>query len=286
MILSINYMSGAGNLFAVIDNRSYSISAESYSELAPTLCSISSTDGIHTEGLIIINNSDELDFDVWFFNPDGSHSMMCGNGGRCSVRFAINNGFFKKDATDTIEFSMAGSKYRATLNNANIKLQFPPPDQINEFYELIINNLKLTGTYINVGSDHFVLNVDDNDLLNNTGFYDFDLLAIAPQIRKHSYFSPKGVNVNIYHIENDNTILLRTFERGVEAETGACGTGAIATAISAYLEKNISFPVTIIPTSKSFLIIDAVIDNNDFQSLTLEGPAEYIGKTTLEINIK
>jgi len=150
--------------------------------------------------------------------------------------------------------------------------------------KIVVNNNEINGIYVNVNSDHFVINHKNNDIIKNKSFDDFCINTFAPPIRFHQEFEPNGVNVNIYSIVNRNKILLRTYERGVEAETGACGTGALSTMLAAYSLNEIDLPVTIIPPSKSPLTVDIEGEFPDkIKSLILEGNAEIKNEKEIEI---
>jgi diaminopimelate epimerase len=285
MLIEVTYMSGAGNLFSVIDNRKYNFSESAYSRIASDLCKPNKKEIGRMEGLLVINESKDYDFEVWFFNPDGSSSMMCGNGGRCAVRFGKDHGLFEYTKNNTISFYMAKRNYTASIIENMIRLNFQAPQEIKKKISLEIENKTIIGDYINNGSDHFVLDFNENFSSNINDFNNFDIALFAPSIRHHIEFKRKGTNVNVFFQESKNKLYLRTFERGVEAETGACGTGALATAISLFTNNRIDLPVTIIPSSKIPLNVYIGSSDNKIDSLVLEGPAEYIGKDFVEISV-
>lgn len=272
MKLVNTYMSGAGNLFSVIDNRDYNLSFELYSRLAPVLCS----GKIKTEGLLVINNSTENDFEVLFFNPDGSSDMMCGNGGRCAIFFASELNFVNNK--NKVNFSMAKQTYSGIINNDSIQLILPPPVEFSNKREILIDNLLLKYIYVDVGSKHIVIDCE----LNNISFDTCN--KYASDLRNHEFFKPEGVNVNFYYPKNDN-IVIKTFEKGVEDFTGACGTGAIATSISAIKYNNLKSPVTLIPPSKSELKVYFKPDINNIEEIILEGKAEIIDKELIDVEL-
>jgi len=276
MEINLTYMSGAGNTFTVVDNREYQYPADYWSALAYLLCSSNSYNKFATEGLLILNESANHDFEVFFFNPDGSQGMMCGNGGRCAVKFAWLEKFINDKQIDNgIDFNMAGNIYHGEFVGENIRLFFPPPSEIKENVEINFKDTNYSGTYINVNSDHYCIDYDTiKDVLQVKDFRDFCIDKLALRIRFHNDFQPKGVNVNFFKVDNRNLIQLRTYERGVEAETGACGTGALSTAITAYKMNLIDLPVTLIPPSSSPLIVDIEFENNSIKTLILEGSAE------------
>lgn len=285
MQISITFMSGAGNTFSVIDNRIYNFDTVVLSKIAPILCKKEYNDFINTEGLIAINkNYDEFDFDVLFFNPDGSYSMMCGNGARCATKFAQIRQIIE-NYKGTIIFKMQNSIYQAETINNLIKIKFPPPKEIRNGMLIKTSFGSISGTYVNVDSDHFVINFDE---LTRFGYESLDNLPvniIGKEIRYNPLF-PNGTNADFYKIINNSTIQLRTYERGVESETGACGTGALATAIASRMVNNIEIPVKIIPTSKIPIYVDIEDESPDkILSMYLIGPAEILGEKIIELTI-
>ena len=276
-------MSGAGNTFSVVDNRIYNLDDEFWSSIAPLLCSQNKFNNLSTEGLLIINPSELHDFSVSFFNPDGSTGMMCGNGGRCAVFFAKEFNFFAEK--DSIKFDMAHSIYTSEIKDGSIRLYFPPPITVKKKSEVETDLFTCKGIYVNVGSDHFCIDYDATPIFQKKDFRDFCIDTYAPKIRFHDQFKPDGVNVNIYKIENRQKVQLRTYERGVEAETGACGTGALSTALALHSLAKVDFPLKIIPPSLSELTIDFVYnDNKEIIELVLEGNAEIKGTAELDIS--
>lgn len=281
MDIKITYMSGAGNLFTVIDNRDYNFSNELLKKLAPIVCSEKFT----TEGLLVINKSDSFDFNADFYNPDGSSGVMCGNGGRCSVLFAGKYNFIENLAKPLIEFSMAGDLYKAKLEHETVSLYMPPPNEISTNINIDEEFFSGFADYINVNSDHIVFNY--SKLYFTENFFEFDLEKFAKPLRNLTKLFPAGVNVNVFYIDNQNNIHLRTFERGVEGETGACGTGATSTAISIAIKGLADFPINIFPKSKSLLKIDCVGDfPNDIKNMILQGSAEILGLDMINLNIE
>lgn len=278
MILKITYMSGAGNLFTVFDNREIKISVEELSRIAPTLCNSKVDDNFITEGLIALQ-SGEYDFTAEFFNPDGTHGAMCGNGGRAAVLYAKHVGELQK-AKD-ISFGMAGEVYEADiLDNGLIQIAFPPPKSFEDDLELDIDGRIIKAGYVDVGSQHAVINYDELQL--GYAFRDFNINQIGRAVRTHPKFGVSGANANFYTIIDD-VVHLRTYERGVEAETGACGTGAISTAVITTLRHNLDCPVSVIPPSGEKLLVNIINKINDTQKIQLIGPAVIIDEKTIEI---
>lgn len=281
MNLNITIMSGAGNIFSVIDGSKHNLSLDDYKLLAVKVCLPNSYYQNKTEGLIVVNHSfGKDDFSVLFFNPDGSYGAMCGNGARCAVHFAIENNIVDKKNKDTITFLMQSKEYKCVITEMQYRVYFPPPNKISSSVAIDVEGRLFSGDFIDVGSDHYVI---DFDSYFTDDFFDFDINSFSPKIRYHDNFAPAGVNVNYYKIVYGK-IYLRTYERGVESETGACGTGAISTALSLYINKKLNFPIEIIPTSRIPLIIDAQVDpNSRIMGLSLQGNAEIIMNYNIEI---
>lgn len=204
-----------------------------------------------TDGLVLIKPSTLADFKIHIYNADGSEAEMCGNGLRCAVKFAIDQGCeqtrFSVERGDTL--------YPVLVEGDLLAVAFPFPKLMEKFY---IGQLE--GYSLNTGVPHAVFFVDD---LNDPAW-----MEMAPSIRRHPRF-PQGTNVNFAALTSP--IRMRTFERGVERETGSCGTGTVAVALAAQYVHGVKLPVTIVPTSQDPLIV-SIVDN----TLYLKGPAEFI----------
>ncbi len=277
MILEVTYMSGAGNVFSVIDLRKFPFSDEELSKLANILCKPNQFNGITTEGLLAMDSAQDgqSDFLVKFFNPDGTSGMMCGNGGRCAIRFAKKHGFTKK--TD-IKFRMADDFYYGTAGEI-IDIFFPPPELIQPDLQVILEDKVFQGTFVVVGTEHFVVKLDFSRVED---FKNYKVNEFGRQIRHLADFAPRGTNVNFYS-EFNGKLLLRTFERGVEAETGACGTGSIATVIAHSLNNKIKETTDVIPTSGLPLKVTLLKLDEEITSIILSGHAEVIGSQEISL---
>lgn len=282
MEVEVQIMSGAGNIFSVLDNRKYQFDNEHLQKLAPLICSKSFSKG-KTEGLLVVNNPKDSnsDFLVNFFNPDGTTGMMCGNGGRCAVSFALDRGLLSsKQQNIVLEFS--NNYYFATRLNNQISLEFPPPIHIQNNTSIVVEGISVVGGYVDVGSPHFVINILNNELTKGNHIKYLDVLSLGKKVRYHPYFEPNGTNVDFY-IPVDGKIYLRTYERGVENETGACGTGAISTAIISYMNNEVEFPVEIITSSEHTLIVDTKSKTSDFFRPILIGETEFLETNIVNI---
>jgi diaminopimelate epimerase len=282
MEINISIMSGAGNIFAVIDNSKINLSKEFYTSICPVIINSPEFDKINCEGVLILNCSNEFDFDVWFFNPDGTTGMMCGNGGRCAFAYAFNHQIIKS-LKDIYSFSMSGNIYKSHFSKELISLYLPTPIEIKPEFEVKIDGISIIGTYINIGSDHFIFNYENSELKNKFDFSSNELIEFVKKIRHRFDLFPRGTNVNYYKKNIDTSFLLRTYERGVENITGACGTGAISTAWHLVNIQQSEYPVTIYPPSGLKLIVDIEKNNQEIKNLILTGSADLINKFTINV---
>ena len=246
---------GAGNDFIIVDGRVNM--PELSTEDIHFLCD--RRFGIGADGLMIIGNAPEVDFTMRYYNADGKEGTMCGNGGRCLVAFAARNSemnhflFSAIDGihrADVIERNGQESQIRLEMNNVNN-----------------ITSYGKEGFFLNTGSPHLVLfgtDITNLDVTNQGAFW-----------RNHPDFAPKGTNVNFVEIERDGTLFVRTFERGVEAETLACGTGVTAAAIATYLyaKKDHTFSIR---TLGGNLQVSFKERENSFYDVQLTGPATFV----------
>ena len=267
-IVPVNIHSGAGNILATIDARKLKLSLAEFSDLAKK---ISSSYVGSLEGVMALRGADNADFSVDFFNPDGSYGAMCGNGARVAVYSAREFGIVE-DSKLFLYFQMANTLYKAqVLNDNKFAIHFPEPLEALYNQSLELNGQNYNYSFFNIGGAvHSVF--DLSEFTQNIKLEDFDLAGIAPKIRHHADFGERGANVNLYNVNNDNSVSYRTYERGVEAETGACGTGAISTALTVFKALRIN-PTTLYPPSKSPLQVDI---KNEIKEIILSGGVEKI----------
>ena len=241
-------MSGAGNKFIVgkLD--------------ADTSIPTSVDAGI--EGILTLDHTEAHRFDASFYNTEGSYGMMCGNGSRCIVRFAIDHGV--QPVNDEIEFTLNEVSYIATvLPNDFIAVTFPPPVTERSYPIGSLEHVDLDVYYVDVHSDHVVI---DGPLDEQR--------PIVRTLRHHTEFK-RGTNVNMVELDASGMVRIATFERGVEAITGACGTGALSSAIALWRSGRTSDRVVLLPPSGKALIAEISHNNEIITSLTLIGDAIY-----------
>lgn len=251
--------SGAGNDFIIIDNRDDEISL-SKSDIK-RLCDRNI--GIGSDGIIFISNCIKNDFKIIHYTSDGNLGSLCGNGSRCAISFAYKNKFIKKD---TVFSAFDGTHKAYIINDELIKMEM----KINS--DIIENKY---GTWVDTGSPHLVIESNNIDKIN--------VKKQGSKIRYNSFFIKDGVNVNYVEKISNNTFKIRTYERGVEDETKACGTGSTASAISmSYLNNTNSESIVMKCLGGDLLVEFKKIDKN-FKHINITGPAKFIFNGEIEI---
>ncbi len=211
--------------------------------------------GIGSDGLIILRPDTETDFFMEFYNPDGSIATFCGNGGRAIVLFAYMQGLVE---AKTVFRALDGKHEAETISQNKVKLGMKNVETIRETKH---------GLYLNTGTHHIVLFEKDVDSI--------DINAIAPPIRYDPDFAPDGTNVNFVQLLDRNSIKVRTYEKGVEAETLSCGTGVVASAIAAAEKYLLQPPITVF-TCGGELTVNFEKQNNTYKKITLTGNVELV----------
>lgn len=264
-------MTGAGNDFIIIDKELNFIDLSK--EEIQFLCNRKY--GIGADGLIVIKNSNtpESAFSVDFYNSDGSSGMLCGNGARCSLRYANLIG---RIGRHLVNFEFSNKLYKGIVpDNNTVKFFIDNEIFIEPIDNLQIDNYSLNGAYVDVGTQHLVLDYDNfsNDF---PSLEDIPVFEFGRRLRYHERFQPKGVNVNFIQ-RFDTHIKIRTYERGVEDETLACGTGSVSAAIYCALSKNINPPIKLITRSMEELVVDfQIINDKIIKHVSLSGPAKFV----------
>ena len=257
-------MSGSGNDFIIIDNRSNIVDESDLSNFIVNVCRRKMSVG--ADGVILVENTDNADFKWRFFNSDGSVAEMCGNGARCVARFAYLNNI----AGSNMSFETLAGLVKAEVIEERVKVKMTDPFDLETDVTIDLKN-GLTSIYsINTGVPHVVMVKNSID--------DIDIVKIGRKIRYHDRFLPAGTNVNfVCHIK-DNTIAIRTYERGVEDETLACGTGAAASAIVMAHKMKLDSPLSVLTRSGEYLNIFFKEKEGQYYDIYLEGDARIIYK--------
>jgi len=247
--LQFHKYQGTGNDFVMIDNRD-KVFDRSDLQTIEYLCDRKF--GIGADGVILIEHNTDTDFEMVYFNPDGSQSL-CGNGSRCAVMFAHSLGIINKKTT----FRAIDGVHEAEIKGENISLLMHDVTNFEEVDKDFV---------IDTGSPHYVHYVSD--------VHDFDLLEAGRAIRYSDKYKKEGINVNFVQETDDNEVDIRTYERGVENETLSCGTGCTAVALSLGLRGG-SSPVTLNAMGGK-LQVSFQQEGRSFKNIYLIGPAKQV----------
>ena len=257
-------MSGSGNDFIIIDNRNRVVDKNDLHDFIAKVCRRKMSVG--ADGLILVEESENVDFKWRFFNSDGSSAEMCGNGARCAARFAYLNGI----SGTKVFFETEAGIVSAIVENDQVKIKMPDPIDFKTDYNLELRNGSMQVSSVNTGVPHVVITVGDID--------DVEVVKTGREIRLHDSYAPAGTNVNFICAGNNNTISIRTYERGVEDETLACGTGSVAAAIVMHYKSKGKPPVKVITRGGGYLYIYFKENAGRFYNVFLEGDARVIYK--------
>ncbi len=260
-------MHGARNDFVLFDDRSGRFPVDDRDFITYIAARHS---GIGAEGIILIQKSDESDFFMKFFNPDGGEAEMCGNGARCAALLACELGATEKKMT--VE-TVAG-RIRAEVMQKGVRLWMTPSTDWKLDGSLDLEGRQLTYGFVNTGVPHVVMRTGD--------LRDVDVQEVGSAVRRHRDFAPAGTNVNFMQISPEGDLSVRTYERGVESETLACGTGATACGLIAAKNGWVSLPVNVNTLSGDVLVVDGELTEESARGVTLTGPAEYVFEGTIE----
>jgi len=266
-------MTGSGNDFILIDNRRGLIDGDRCQDLVRSVCRRRLSVG--ADGLILIEHDPEVDFKWRFFNLDASEAEMCGNAARCAPRFAYLTGIVDKPR---MAFRTLAGIIQAELLNDRVKAQVTSPHSLQMDLKIEAEDRSFDLDFINTGVPHAVCIVANENELENV-----DVQGWGSSIRFHPHFEPAGTNVNFACIDDIHHINVRTYERGVEGETLACGTGDIASTLIAAARKLVRSPVEVKTRSGEFLTVHfetsrGARDSNaaPFTSVHLEGEAKVV----------
>ena len=258
-------MAGAGNDFVVIDAEANL----NYKKLAIQVCD--RTNGIGADGLLVLDKSRKADYRMRIFNADGSEAEMCGNGVRCLASYIVRN---KKPRKKLFSIETLAGMILAEAKGemAHVRLSDPKDYQTN--IALNLQGRKIYVHYINTGVPHTIIFVDQLEKI--------DVSTIGSLIRYHRHFAPRGTNANFVEQIDGGLVAARTYERGVEDETKACGTGSVAAAIVGYLKANPTIQnkqkakMKVRTQGGEILEVTFDIDNGRVSNVWLKGSARFI----------
>ncbi|HEY5813903.1 MAG TPA: diaminopimelate epimerase [Terrimicrobiaceae bacterium] len=268
MQISFTKMNGAGNDFVMIDNRDHAVALDA-SRVA-LLCDRHR--GIGADGLLAVEPARQgADFRMRYYNADGGEADMCGNGARCFARFAKRLGANDQE----ISFETLAGIIRASCTDGEVRITMSDPHSYRSPVELEINGRTLNVHFLNTGVPHAVVFTDDVAAV--------DIDRDGPALRYHPAFAPKGANANFVQVLAPDSIAIRTYERGVEGETLACGTGVCASALLQSLRAGSHSPIQVRVRGGDTLRVGFEASEGNFRNVTLTGPADFVFEGTISL---
>jgi diaminopimelate epimerase len=269
MVVEFTKMNGAGNDFIVLDNRAGLIKLTSAQVIR--LCDRHR--GVGADGLMLLvpARSGKADWAWDFYNSDGSPADMCGNGARCFARFVQRTVGLNRD----FSFETAAGVIAASFNGDRVTVNLTKPTNLQLNQSVPLATGPATIHSLNTGVPHAVQFVPDADQAM--------VMLLGPEIRRHPHFGPRGTNVNFVQVLGPNHIRVRTFERGVEGETLACGTGVSAAAMISSRVHGFTSPVKVQVQGGDLLEVGFVDRNGEFGEVRLTGPADFVFTGRIEL---
>ncbi len=269
MVLEFTKMNGAGNDFVLLDGRAQKLALTQ----EQIVCLCDRHRGIGADGLIVLvpSTSGKADWAWEFYNSDGSAGEMCGNGARCFSRFVQKRTGLGREFT----FETGAGIIRASFQGERVTVNLTPPKDLRLEEHLLLSGGKQVVHSVNTGVPHAVLFVPDADQAM--------VAQLGPEIRRHAHFQPRGTNVNFVQVLGPERIHVRTFERGVEGETLACGTGVTASALIASRVHHFHSPVQVQVQGGDQLEVSFNENQGVFTEVRLSGPADFVFEGRIEL---
>lgn len=262
--IAFTKMVASGNDFIVIDNGFKVTKLQGHKNLAKKLCDRKY--GVGADGVLLLERSKKADVRMRIINADGSEAEMCGNGARCAVLYAHDRLPVKNK--NRIQLETLAGIIGSEVDKYLVKVKLTDPHHIKLDIPLSVNGRSLKVNFINTGVPHVVVFAQG---LNSIGVVD-----MGRTIRHHAHFAPKGTNVNFIEVIGKKTISVRTYERGVEDETLACGTGSTAAALIFAIKAGLDKKVTVCTKSEDILNIYFDRQGDRFNDVWLEGKVDFV----------
>ena len=261
-------MNGAGNDFVLLDNRAGDLALTR--EQIARLCDRHR--GVGADGVLVLERpTNGADFRMRYYNADGGEAEMCGNGARCFARYADRTA----GPLEKVSFETPAGVIGAELIGRLVTLQMGQPNDLRLGFEVPVDREKIRAHYVDSGVPHVVVPV--------AGIEEVDVRSLGAALRHHSMFAPRGANANFSEQRGPRKIAIRTYERGVEDETLACGTGVVASAIIFSATENVSGPIEVLVRGGDTLQVDFKRDGDIFTDVTLTGPADFVFDGTIDL---
>ncbi|HUF61542.1 MAG TPA: diaminopimelate epimerase [Verrucomicrobiales bacterium] len=266
-MIAFTKMNGAGNDFVVIDNRDRRLQLEP--QHIARICERHR--GVGADGLLLVEPPEgPAAARMRYYNSDGGEAEMCGNGARCFARF-VNR--LHDNQLPLLRFETLAGVIEASFQGELVRVQLSPPSTPKLGVSLEAGGQSWEVHSVDTGVPHAVVVVNDADAV--------DLARFGPALRWHSHFSPRGANVNFQQVLAPASLRVRTFERGVEAETLACGTGVVANAIIHHQLTGCPLPVSVAVAGGDSLLVDFTPVASGYDAVTLTGPAAFVFEGSL-----
>jgi len=267
-MLRFTKMNGAGNDFVLLDNRAGDLRLTS-AQIA-RLCDRHR--GIGADGVLLLEPpANGADFRMRYYNADGGEAEMCGNGARCFARFAHR----AARLPENISFETPAGVIAAELLGELVRLRMSDPRDLRLNLEILVSGEKLSGHYIDSGVPHVVISGPKID--------EVAVRSLGAALRYHPLFAPRGANANFSEQRGPRSIAIRTYERGVEDETLACGTGVVASALIFAATQKADGPIDVLVRGGDILQVDFKRAGENFHDVTLTGPADFVFDGAIEI---
>jgi len=261
-------MNGAGNDFVMIDNRLGDL--ELAADQIAKICDRHR--GVGADGVLVLERAaNGADFRMRYYNADGGEAEMCGNGARCFARYADRVAGPKHK----VSFETPAGVIGAELQGELVRLEMSEPKDMQLGITIPLPDRKVRAHFVNSGVPHVVVPVDDLERA--------DVRGLGSAIRRHDLFAPKGANVNFLKECGPRQIAIRTYERGVEDETLACGTGVVASALIFAAMKKVDGPIGVLVRGGNELQVGFEKTGDQFRNVTLTGPADFVFEGTIEV---
>lgn len=254
----------SGNDFIILDNRKNRLGDRipDFSDFAKFACRRKYSVG--ADGLLVLENSKKVDFKMRIFNPDGSEVTMCGNGIRCSAVYAYE----KKWCGSSMKIETGSGMLEAGVSGESVKIKMTSPGNIKLDQNIGAGKTIMNIHTVNTGVPHAVHFVEDIE--------NYPVKEMGAKVRYHKLFEPEGTNADFVKTSDKSTIFVRTYERGVEDETLACGTGVVASAIISHLVNGTKNPTNAVTKSKEVLRVYFKKEHNQFRDVYFEGKAGIV----------
>ncbi|MDP9099398.1 MAG: diaminopimelate epimerase [Verrucomicrobiota bacterium] len=267
-MLRFSKMNGAGNDFVLIDNRLGDL------KLAPDqiakICDRHR--GVGADGVLLLERATNgADFRMRYYNADGGEAEMCGNGARCFARYASHVAGPKEDLSFETPAGVIGARLQGEL----VRLEMSEPKDLRLGITIPLPDRQVAAHFVDSGVPHVVVPVDDLEKV--------DVRGLGSAIRRHDLFAQKGANANFLKECGERQIAIRTYERGVEDETLACGTGVVASALIFAALKNVSGPIGVLVRGGNELQVGFEKAGDQFRDVTLTGPADFVFEGTIDV---